>query len=194
MCDTLVNTCCSFSAATAMTHDTFEHVTTTTWEKIENSYWLESSKEKKYQQEKLAVSLSPCTVFYVLPANSKRPFVPRQIKPEPLSPTEIYDTVTNNKLKSNVYLFTVTGVNPVSSQRTELPRTFRWRGDPAICCLTLFMADWTHFSITNGVRSHRVCSVTRTSISINKTFGFDRWHFDGASNHLLKHIAGFYSN
>ena len=33
-------------------------------------------------------------ILYELPTNSKRPLFPRQIKPEPLSPAEIYSDVT----------------------------------------------------------------------------------------------------
>lgn len=106
--------------------------------------------------------------IYVLPTNSKRPLLPRQIKPEPLSPIpKIYGRVTSDKLKFNENLFTVTGINPASAVSAELSCA------PGGCCdaaqnpHALDGAYCVHPPVTNGIGSDTEIVVTSCAVSIN---------------------------
>lgn len=106
--------------------------------------------------------------IYVLPTNSKRPLLLRQIKPDPLSPIpEIYGGVTNNKLKFNENLFTVTGVDPVSAVSAELPCAIGGCCYAAQNLHALDGAYCVHPPVTNGIGGDTRIVVTSCAVSIN---------------------------
>lgn len=104
--------------------------------------------------------------IYVLPTNSKRPLLPRQIKPEPLSPIpKIYGGVTDNKLKFNENIFTVTGINPVSAVGAELSCALRGCCYAAQNLHALNVAYCVYPPVTNEIGSDSVRVVASGAIS-----------------------------